>query len=87
MIKQRAFWVGVVVGFAVCFLYAWLAIWATYTGLERAHIQREAELRAVKKIIYFSEDIQSQHKESIGWNEQNMIPMPEWATEPKGDEQ
>ena len=83
MLKKHSFWIGIAVGIAVGFLYGWLSIWATYTSLERADRERTEELEAIKRIIYFSEDIQSQHKESVDWNEQNMISMPEWAVEPK----
>jgi len=86
MIKKRNFWIGIVAGFLIGFLYGWLAIWATYTALERAHIQREAELRAIKEIIYFSEDILRQREEAFEWNLQSVKPAPERATEPEGDD-
>lgn len=74
MIKRRTLWIGILAAFVVGFLYGWLSIWATYTALERAHIQREAELRAIKKIIYFNEDIQRQREEARAWNALNMKP-------------
>lgn len=79
MTKQRCFWLGLIIGFIIGFLYGWLSIWATYNALERASIRREAELEQVKRIIFYSEDILSQRKETLDWNIQSIKPAPEWV--------
>jgi|GEM_PF-4168820 len=79
MIKRKHFWLGLVIGILVGFLYGWLSVWATYVGLEQTHIQNEAELKAIKKILYFSEDILQQRKDNFEWNLQSVRPIPEWG--------
>lgn len=79
MIKRKHFWLGLVIGILIGFLYGWLSVWATYTVLERAHLERESELNAVKEIIFYSYDIHSQREEIIEWNQNAIKPAPEWA--------
>ena len=79
MLKKREFWIGFIVGGIVIFFYAWLSIWATYTDLERQNREREAELKQVKRIIYFSRDILSQREGTLEWNLETKLPVPEWA--------
>ena len=86
MIKRRTFWIGILAAFVVGFLYGWFSIWATYTALEQAHREREAELKTIKEIIYFSEDILRQREEDLEWNLQSMRPVPEWVAKPKGSD-
>jgi len=77
--NKKQFWLGFLAGALVAFLYAWLSIWATYVELERGSRAREAELRQIKRIIYFSKDIFIQRKDSFEWNLQMVLPTPEWA--------
>lgn len=86
MTGKRSFWIGIVSGFLAGFLYGWLAIWATYTELERGHREREAELKAIKKIIYFSGDILRQREEALEWNLQSVKPTPERSLEAKSNQ-
>jgi len=86
MIKQKHFWLGLVIGILVGFLYGWLSVWATYTELERGHRERKAELEDIKKIIYFSEDILLQREETLEWNLRAVKPAPERTLEDESDQ-
>ena len=86
MLKKRVFWLGLVIGVLVGFLYGWLAIWATYTELEQGHRERKAELEAIKKIIYFSEDILLQREEAFEWNLRAVKLAPERTLEAKSNQ-
>jgi len=81
MIKRRTFWIGILVAFVVGFLYGWFSIWATYTALEQAHREREAELEAVRQIIFYSYELHSQRKEIIEWNRQAIKALPKGTKE------
>lgn len=76
MLRRKDFWIGFVAGCIVIFLYAWLSIWGTYMGLERAHLEREDELDAVRRIILYSHDIHSQREEAVEWNQHAIKPAP-----------
>ena len=84
MLKKRNLWVGIIVGFLIGFLFGWLSIWATYTDLERQNREREAELKQVKRSIYYIGDILSQGEEIIEWNRQTTLPVPEWVVGEEG---
>lgn len=76
MLRKRSFWIGFAAGCVVMFFYAWLSIWATYVGLERAHVQREADLESVREIILYSYDIHSQREKILEWNRQAIKSAP-----------
>ena len=84
MLKKREFWIGFIAGGIIIFFYAWLSIWATYTDLERQNREREAELKQVKRSIYYIGDILSQGEEIIEWNRQTALPVPEWVVGEEG---
>jgi len=86
MTKKRTFWAGLAIGILIGFLYGWLSIWATYTELERGHREREAELEAIKKIIYFSGDILRQQEEAFEWNLQSVKSVPEQTLEDESNQ-
>jgi len=79
MLKKRSFCIGIIAGFLIGFLFGWFSIWATYKDLERQNREREAELKQVKRIIYFSRDILSQREGTLEWNIETALPVPEWA--------
>ena len=81
MTRRREFWIGILIGSLAGFLYGWLAIWITYTELERAHMEREAELRQIKRILYLEEDFFRQSREIFEWNRKVVLPSP--VAEPK----
>jgi len=84
--KRRSFWIGILIGFLAGFLYAWLSIWATYKDLEQQNRRREAELKQVKKSIYYCGDIIKQREDIIEWNKQTTLPVPEWAVAEEGNQ-